>query len=342
LFGPDVMLQTCSNNQYLYFYPVFEGWQVDERKILVLGTGGTIAGVGKDAGDHTGYTAGQLAVAQLLEGLPKRQEWQHRLMVEQLAQLDSKDMDAPTWARLARRIADALADPQVQGVVITHGTDTLEETAFFLHAVLAPGKPVVLTCAMRPATALGADGPQNLLDALTLADAPDARGVLTVCAGTIHGAVELQKVHPYRLDAFSSGDAGVIGYVEEGRVRSLRTWPTGQARPELLEHLHQAWPRVAVVMSHALADGWVIDALVQQGARGIVVAATGNATVHLGLLEALQSAQQSGVKVLLTSRCPLGQLLNEDVQGQGAWHYSALSPVKARIALALDLLECGS
>jgi L-asparaginase len=330
------------NKQYLYFYPVFEGWQVGKKNILVLGTGGTIAGVGADASDHTGYTAGQLAVAQLLEGLPNRKDWQHRLVVEQLAQLDSKDMDAPTWARLARRIAVALADPQVQGIVITHGTDTLEETAYFLHAVLAPGKPVVLTCAMRPATALGADGPQNLLDALTLADAPDARGVLTVCAGSIHGAVEVHKVHPYRLDAFSSGDTGVIGYVEEGRVRSLRHWPTGQARPRLLDQLDQAWPRVAVVMSHALADGWVIDALVQQGARGIVVAATGNATVHLGLLEALRSAQRSGVKVLLTSRCPLGQLLREDVQGQAACHYSALSPVKARIALALDLLESGS
>ncbi len=307
-----------------------------DRKILVLGSGGTIAGVGADASDHTGYTAGQLGVAQLLEGLPDRLDWQRRLVVEQVAQLDSKDMDAPTWARLARRVATALADPQVQGVVITHGTDTLEETAYFLHAVLAPSKPVVLTCAMRPATALGADGPQNLMDALTLADTPQVRGVLVVCAGTIHGPVDVQKVHPYRLDAFSSGDAGVIGYVEEGRVRSLRAWPAGQARLQLLEQLDRPWPRVAIVMSHALADGWVIQALLEQGARGLVVAATGNATVHLGLWPGLQRAQESGVKVLIASRCPLGQLLANPEQA--AWRYSALSPVKARIALALELL----
>ncbi len=310
------------------------------QKIVVLGTGGTIAGVGADATDHTGYTAAQLGVAQLVADLPALADWGDRLEIEQLAQLDSKDMDAPTWAHLARRIAAALADPQVQGVVITHGTDTLEETAYFLHAVLAPSKPVVLTCAMRPATALGADGPQNLIDAITLADTPQAQGVMVVCAGVIHGPVEVQKVHPYRLDAFSSGDAGVIGYVEEGRVRSLRAWPTGQARRQLLQRLDQPWPRVAIVMSHALADGWVIKALLEQGARGLVVAATGNATVHLDLWAGLQMAQENGVKVLIASRCPLGQLLANPEQA--AWRYSALSPVKARIALALDLLDSQS
>ena len=312
------------------------------QKIVVLGTGGTIAGVGANATDHTGYTAAQLGVAQLVADLPALADWRDRLEIEQLAQLDSKDMDARTWARLARRIATALADPQVQGVVVTHGTDTLEETAYFLHAVLAPSKPVVLTCAMRPATALGADGPQNLIDAITLADAPQAQGVMVVCAGVIHGPVEVQKVHPYRLDAFSSGDAGVIGYVEEGRVRSLRAWPTGQARLQLLQRLDQPWPRVAIVMSHALADGWVIKALIEQGARGLVVAATGNATVHRDLMSGLQVAQESGVQLVVASRCPLGQLLASDAPTQMTWHHLALSPVKARIALALDLLDSQS
>jgi L-asparaginase len=105
------------------------------------------------------------------------------------------------------------------GVVITHGTDTLEETAFFLHSVLAPAKPVVLTCAMRPATALSPDGPQNVRDAIAVAATAGAQGVTVVCAGTVHSGVDVQKVHTYRLDAFASGDAGPIGYVEEGAVR---------------------------------------------------------------------------------------------------------------------------
>lgn len=309
------------------------------KKILVLGTGGTIAGVGADASDHTGYAAGQLAVAQLLEGLPDQRIWEGRLAVEQLAQLDSKDMDAVTWARLARRLADALADPWVQGVVITHGTDTLEETAYFLHALLAPVKPVVLTCAMRPATAIGADGPQNLIDALTLVDAPKAQGVLVVCAGTIHGPVEVHKVHPYRLDAFSSGDAGVIGYVEERRIRVLRDWPSGQSRTHLLPRLDRPWPRVAIIMSHALAQGWVLDALLEQGVRGIVIAATGNATVHSELADRLSSVQASGVSVVVASRCPMGQIVVPTEPGGASWQYRALSPVKARIALALDLMD---
>ena len=130
------------------------------------------------------------------------------LVAEQVAQIDSKDMGFDIWRHLALRCAHWLAQADVAGIVITHGTDTLEETAFFLQAVLAPAKPVVLTCAMRPATALAPDGPQNVLDAVAVAAAAGARGVVVVCAGTIHGAADVAKQHTYRLDAFSSGDAG--------------------------------------------------------------------------------------------------------------------------------------
>ena len=148
-----------------------------------------------------------------------------------MAQVDSKDMSFEIWRQLALRCDHWLAQEDVGGVVITHGTDTLEETAYFLHAVLAPRKkPVVLTCAMRPATAFMPDGPQNLLDAIAVASAPGARGVVAVCAGVIHSALDVAKRHTYRLDAFSSGDAGPVGYVEEGQLRLLRDWPTPHDR----------------------------------------------------------------------------------------------------------------
>jgi len=310
---------------------------VSDKKLVLLGTGGTIAGVGTQSGDQTVYAAAQLGVGQLLAALGGAFGGADRLEVEQVAQLDSKDMVASVWADLARRVASLLERDDVQGIVITHGTDTLEETAYFLHALLAPAKPVVLVCAMRPATALSADGPQNLLDALTVAAHESARGVLSVCAGSIHGPEDVQKVHPYRLDAMSSGDCGVIGFVEGGRVRQLRAWPEGRPRMHLMERINGPWPRVPVVLSHALAQAWMVQALVKQGAQGIVVACTGNGTIHEELLEALQAARMRGIKVVRSTRCSQGRLLPGPDDALPA--LPGLSPVKARIALCLQLLE---
>ncbi|HSI58368.1 MAG TPA: asparaginase, partial [Ideonella sp.] len=232
--------------------------------IVILGTGGTIAGTSAQASDNVGYSAGQIGVAQLLAAVPPLAAW--RLEAEQVAQLDSKDMDHAVWQQLAVRVAHHLARPEVGGLVITHGTDTLEETAYFLQRVLAPAKPVVLTAAMRPATALLADGPQNLLDAVRLAAEPGARGVLAVLAGRAHGAMEVRKQHPYRVDAFDSADAGPIARIEEGQVRRLRDWPAGEALGlACVSGAVDAWPRVAIVSSHAGVDGELVGALVALG-----------------------------------------------------------------------------
>jgi len=320
------------------------------RQWVVLGTGGTIAGTASHAGDHTGYRAGQVGVGQLLESVPGLEAVLQGdgLLWEQVAQLDSKDMDHDTWQVLARRCRHWLAQPQVAGLVITHGTDTLEETAWFLQQVVHTGQPVVMTCAMRPATALSPDGPQNLLDAFCVARDPllqsqSASDVMVVCAGRIHSARDVQKVHPYRLDAFSSGDASPLGWVEQGVVRWARGM--GSFRPSTPHpHAEQAlavsatqWPWVEVLTSHAGADARRVHALVAAGVRGMVVAGTGNATVHQALLAALLQAQQDhGVAVRLTSRCPLGQCVGSAMalpmadQGLGA--------CKARIDLMLDLL----
>jgi len=301
---------------------------------VILGTGGTIAGTAADAADNVGYIAAQLGVAQLVAAIPPLAD--RRLETEQVAQLDSKDMDFATWQRLALAVDRHLARPEVVGVVITHGTDTLEETAYFLQRVLAPAKPVVITAAMRPATALQTDGPQNLLDAVAVASDPQSRGVLTVFAGAVHSAVQVRKVHSYRVNAFASSEGGPLGLVEEGRLRWLAQ-PTQQEGVGLARVSRAApnWPRVQIVMNHVGADGAVVRALLAQGLEGLVVAGTGNGSLSTDLAEALQDAQSRGVHVLRSTRCDAGPVTaSEDALPSAG----ALSPVKARIELLLDLL----
>lgn len=314
-----------------------------QQKIVILGTGGTIAGQAASASDNIGYTAAQVGIGQLLSSIPAM-ALAGPLITEQVAQVDSKDMSFAIWAQLAGRVNHFLAQPDVQGIVITHGTDTLEETAYFLQAVCQPAKPVVLSCAMRPATALVPDGPQNMLDALAVARHPGAKGVVAVCAGTIHGAFDVQKVHPYKLDAFSSGDAGPIGYVEDARLRLLRNWPLAQegraqAAMKTISKLTypEKWPRVEIVMSYAGASGVIVEALMVQGVQGLVVAATGNGTLHHALEAALLKAQSAGVKVVRATRCGNGKVLS--MPCDAIPDSRGLSPVKARVAMMLDLLE---
>jgi L-asparaginase len=337
------------------------------KKIIVLGTGGTIAGKAASATDNVGYVASQVGVAQLLEAIPSLAGANegaegraiyggYELVCEQVAQIDSKDMNFEVWQRLLARCTDWLAQPQVQGLVITHGTDTLEETAFFLHTVLDANKPVVLTCAMRPSTAIAPDGPQNLLDALAVASSDQIKSVVAVCAGVIHSAVDVQKVHNYRLDAFSSGDAGVLGYVKEGKLvlyrknesnsafSSVNTAYAAMKKIADIIPAMKALPRVEIVLNHSGASGAMVEALLDQRKtaasnelRGIVVAATGNGTISKELEIALQKAEAAGVVVWRSTRCAFGQLV-----GKAALQFGdscGLPPVKARIALMLHMSQ---
>jgi L-asparaginase len=302
--------------------------------IVILGTGGTIAGTAASATDAVGYTAAQLAVESLVAAVPALAG--EALECEQVAQLDSKDMDAATWQRLARRAAVHLERAEVAGVVVTHGTDTLEETAYFLHRVLAPAKPLVLTAAMRPATSLAADGPQNLADAVNTARDAHAHGVLVAFSGRVWAGAELRKVHSHRLDAFDAGDAGPLAAVEQGALRWFRRTPHAEALglARLARDAAQ-WPRVEIVLNHAGADGRLVDALVAQGVHGIVAAGTGNGTLAAPLEAALLCAQAQGVRVLRATRCAAGPVI-----GTGALASAgALSAVQARVELLLALLD---
>lgn len=316
--------------------------------LVVLGTGGTIAGRAADPADHIGYRAGEVPVHELLAGAA----WPPGLrgVCEQVAQIDSKDMDSAVWRTLLQAVQAHVQRPEVCGVVVTHGTDTLEETAYLLHAVLQPAKPVVLASAMRPATSAQADGPANLGDALAVAAMPGARGVLAVCDGEVHSGLDVRKVHNHRLVAFDSGDAGALGVLEEGRFTQWRDWPRAGTLWPRWESLcaAPAWPRVEWLSSHGGQSAWLVQALLEQRARalergaprgemleGLVVAGTGNGTVHRDLSAALEAAQAAGVVVWRTTRCPRGRVL---AGGESPFPVSELPPAKARLALMLQLL----
>ena len=306
---------------------------------VILGTGGTIAGQAQAPGEALRYTAAQIGVAQLLQAVPVLAGLP--LEAEQVAQVDSKDMGPPVWTALARAVQRHLARAEVSGLVVTHGTDTLEETALLLHRLLAPAKPVVLTAAMRPATSLQADGPANLSDAVTVARAPGARGVVVVMAGTVFHPEAVRKHHTWRLDALRAGDDGALGHVVDGRLHRHRAWPEGVAVGlERLPAAGQPWPRVEVVMNHAGADGRLVDLLCADGVHGLVLAGTGNGTCSEALEAAARRAQAAGVTVWRASRCAAGGVVGAepaDFVSAGA-----LSPAQARVALTLALLEKGA
>ena len=292
------------------------------KKIVVLATGGTIAGWAQDAEQPQHYQAGQVEVADLLGGMGMDG---FDLVTEQVAQVDSKDMSFAIWQNLLRRLSHWLSMEDVQGAVITHGTDTVEETAYFLSAVLPKSKPVALTCAMLPANAPDADGPGNLRDALAWVANDSAHGVSLVCAGDVHPGNAVQKTHSQKRNPFTS-----------------------QVRPQSDTQLHlpslaqllgvTAWPRVALVHNHSGADGRDVRAMMAQDPPdGFVVAGTGNGTVHQDLEAALLDAQAQGVAVLRASRCTWGGVQTR--AGDALAHAGSLSAVQARIALILHLLS---
>lgn len=310
--------------------------------VVILATGGTIAGQAPSALDNVGYRAGALPVDALVRAVPALQGL--ALECETVAAIDSKDMDHATWQRLALRATHHLGRSDVTGVVITHGTDTLEESAWFLHRSLHACKPLVLTAAMRPATSLQADGPQNLLDAVGVARSRGVHGVLVVLAGRVHGAADVQKMHAYRMDAFASPNDGELAFVEEGRLRQVRPWPEPtqpqQARVPWLFNDPAQWPYVAVLTSHAGVDARSVQAWVRAGVSGLVVAGTGNGTIGSAWEHALAEAANQGVVVRRASRCASGSPLGaREGSGGKLPFYPGLNAVKARVELMLELMS---
>ncbi len=309
-----------------------------QNTVVILGTGGTIAGIAQEGSGDLAYQAAQLSVDELVKAVPELRDV--ALETEQVAQLDSKDMTHAIWQTLTQRVLHHLLRNDVQGIVVTHGTDTMEETAYLVQRVLAPTKPVVFTGAMRPASSRQADGPDNLVDAVAVAQEPGAHGVLVVMAGGVHSALDVRKAHPHKLDAFSSGDVGALARFENGALRRLRAWPSGDAiGVAVLDPDPAGWPAVEIITSHAGASATLVDALARAGTKGLVVAATGNGTVHEAIEQGVQRAAWSGMVVLRATRCGDGAILDAPENGKGAWPSAgALTPAKARVELMLRMM----
>ena len=311
------------------------------RKVAILATGGTIAGAGESPA-VTGYSSAVLGVGELVAAVPRVGELAV-LEGEEVARVGSQDMTPALWLELARRAQALLARGDLAGLVVTHGTDTLEETAFFLDLCLGGDVPVVVTGAMRPATGLSADGPRNLLDSVRVAIHPGARerGVLVVLDESIHTARGVTKTNTAHVSTFQSPDLGAAGKIVAGRPVFFRRAPPRLTREPCFDVGGLAdLPRVDVIYACAGASADLVEAALERGARGLVLAGVGNGNASRPLLAALAAAVRAGVPVVRSSRTASGFVArNVEVDDDAAGFVASadLNPAKARVLLALAL-----
>jgi L-asparaginase len=306
-------------------------------RVIVLATGGTIAGQA-DARAADAYTAGTVGAQQLIQAVPGIDKLAS-LSAEQVASIGSQDMNDRVWFQLARRIQQISDNNEADAIVITHGTDTLEETAFFLDQVLHTNKPVVLVGSMRPSSATSADGPGNLYEAVEVAASEQARGrgVLVVLNDKIESARWATKTNTTNVETFRSPDTGPTGYVDPASVRFMaaRPPPHGSA---LALPADGKLPRVEIIYSHSNMDGDMIDNAVANHAQGIVLAGVGDGNTSAAALAALQRAVRSGVVVVRSTRVGSG-FVNRNVEvdddKSGFIVSLDLNPQKARILTQL-------
>ncbi|HVN75704.1 MAG TPA: type II asparaginase [Thermoanaerobaculaceae bacterium] len=310
--------------------------------VTVLATGGTIAGTGASSTTTVGYKAATLGVDALIAAVPELAKVA-RISGEQVFQIASENMTPAHWLKLAKRVNELLARDDVDGIVITHGTDTLEETAYFLDLVVKSSKPVVLVGAMRPATALSADGPMNLLNAVALAASAESagRGVMVCLNDQINAARDVTKTDTSSLGTFQTPELGMLGVMEAGRPVFYRA-PIRAHTTETAFDVSgiEELPKVGIVLAYAGSGRVGIDAMVAAGMRGIVHAGTGNGSLSNDAKAALVEARAKGIVVVRASRIPGGAVARNGEADDDALDFVVadnLSPQKARVLLTLAL-----
>lgn len=311
----------------------------NKLKIHILASGGTIAGLAASRLDFLGYTAGAARVEDVLAELPEIQDLAD-LRVENFCQVASENADPELWLGLARRAEEILRADDADALVITAGTDTMEELAYFLNLLLKTEKPVVLTGAMRPLSAYGTDGPVNLYNAVAVAAAPESRGkgVLLVMNDTILAARQAAKLDSFRLNTFGGGELGSLGYVVAGQVRFMAA-PRHKHTTETELYLAdiKSLPRVEIFYMAAGVDARLLSTMADLGAAGVVLAGFGIGTFSTAVAEQLQRLQQRGIICAVASRTQSGFTISHL---PGLLPAADLSPQKARILLLLAL-ACG-
>jgi len=312
-------------------------------RIKILATGGTIAGAAASQTD-AGYQSGAVGVDLLIQAVPQLKEIAD-VSGEQVASIGSQDMNDEVWLKLANRVNELLASPDVDGVTITHGTDTMEETSYFLHLVVKSDKPVVLTGSMRPSTAMSADGPLNIYNAVGIAADPMARGrgVLVTVDDDIHSAHDVVKSHTTDVGTFSSGEPGLIGAVLFGQC----TWYRSPAqvhtsKSEFSITGAKTLPRVDIIYAHANMSPDMFTSAAKNGAKGLIIAGVGDGNLTAPAMEAVKQVIKQGVVVVRSSRTNGGIIrrnieVNDDEVGTVA--SMELNPAKARVLLQLALMK---
>lgn len=324
------------------------GWQqsvaqAKKPNIVILATGGTIAGAAA-TGTQAGYTSGAVTIDAMLTAVPGIKDLAN-VKGEQVSNVGSQDMSFEIMLKLAKRINELLSGNNVDGIVVTHGTDTMEETAFFLNLVVKSDKPVVMVGSMRPSTAVSADGPLNLYNGVGVAVDPKAkgRGVLVVMNDWIHAAHSLTKTSTTAIQTFMSPLRGVVGIASYGKNDwySSPQWKHTTASEFNTSNVTRL-PRVDILMAYADMPPDLIDASVASGAKGIVIAGVGNGNMNKASLDAAARAVKKGVVVVRSSRVATGTVgrnveVNDDELGFIA--SDELNPQKSRILLMLALLK---
>jgi L-asparaginase len=313
--------------------------------VWVLSTGGTISGRGATPTSLTDYRSGSLLGEQLVAGVP---EIAHiaDVKVEQIANVGSPDITLANWLTIAKRInAIFSADSSTAGVVVTHGTSTLEETAYFLNLTVRHDRPVVLVGSMRPATAISADGPLNLLNGVRTAIAPESRGkgALVVLNDEINAARDVTKTNTYRVETFRAPELGLLGYIDGDQVSFYRaSTKRHTVNSEFDISTATALPAVEIVYSYAGAGTAALDAVATSGAKGIVFAGTGSGTLSAPERDAVKkiAALPEGRRPVLvrSSRVGNGRVVaNDTYDAMGMIPADTLNPQKARVLLMLAL-----
>lgn len=332
----------------LVFFPVLEvqlffAQAKNLPNVVILATGGTIAGAGA-SGTQAAYTSGAVGIDTMLAAVPGIRDLAN-IKGEQISNVGSQDMTFAIMLTLAKRINALLAQNDVNGIVVTHGTDTMEETAYFLNLAVRSNKPVVLVGSMRPSTALSADGPLNLFNAVGVAADPQSagRGVLVVMNDWIHGAHSLTKTSTTAVQTFMSPLRGLVGIANYGKndYYSSPVWKHTTASEFDVANVTQL-PRVDIIYAYSDMPGDLIDSSVANGAKGIVIAGVGNGNMNKMSLEAAARATRKGVVVVRSSRVATGTVgrnveVNDDEMNFVA--SDELNPQKARILLTLALLK---
>jgi L-asparaginase len=315
--------------------------------VWVLSTGGTIAGQGTSSTDLSNYKSGSVPGQDLVNAVPEIKRVAN-IKVEQIVNVNSSDITIANWITLASRINAIFAsDPKVAGVVVTHGTNTLEETAYFLNLTVKYDKPVVLVGSMRPATAISADGPLNLLNAVRTASSPDARGkgALIVMNDEINGARDVTKTNTYRVETFRSPELGFLGYVDEDKISFYRTSTKRHTvHSEFDVKGLTALPKVDIVYSYIEPSAAIIPALVASGDKGIVFAGTGAGSISsfekAALKQVLSMPADSRPILIRSSRVGNGRVIaRQEFDSLGMIPADTLNAQKARILLMLALTK---